>query len=69
MLQWVLSSRFASALSAMMPMFMSLAWVFSVSMVVRNVVYEKEERLKEVLVSCIPASCFVDYAFVLIDCR
>ncbi|XP_062517639.1 phospholipid-transporting ATPase ABCA1-like, partial [Corticium candelabrum] len=41
--------KFASALSAMMPMFMSLAWVFSVSMVVRNVVYEKEERLKEMM--------------------
>ena len=30
-------------------MFMVLAWIYSVSMNVKNIVYEKETRLKEVM--------------------
>ena len=32
-----------------MPMFMTLAWIYTVSMVVKGIVYEKEQRLKEVM--------------------
>lgn len=32
-----------------MPLFMTLAWIFSVAMIIRGVVYEKELRLKEVM--------------------
>ena len=32
-----------------MPLFMTLAWIFSVAMIIRGVVYEKERRLKEVM--------------------
>ena len=32
-----------------MPMFMVLAWIYSVSMMVKSIVYEKEKRLKEVM--------------------
>ncbi len=31
-----------------MPLFMTLAWIYTVSMVVKGIVYEKEQRLKEV---------------------
>ena len=32
-----------------MPLFMTLAWIFSVAMIIKSVVYEKERRLKEVM--------------------
>ena len=32
-----------------MPLFMTLAWIYTVSMVVKGIVYEKEQRLKEVM--------------------
>lgn len=32
-----------------MPLFMTLAWIFSVAMIIRGVVHEKERRLKEVM--------------------
>lgn len=32
-----------------MPLFMTLAWIFSVAMIIKGVVYEKERRLKEVM--------------------
>ena len=32
-----------------MPLFMTLAWIFSVAMIIKGVVYEKEQRLKEVM--------------------
>jgi hypothetical protein len=32
-----------------MPMFMTLAWIFSAAMIVKGIVYEKERRLKEVM--------------------
>ena len=41
--------RFTLAISRSMPMFMVLAWIYTVSMVVKGIVYEKELRLKEVM--------------------
>ena len=41
--------RFTMAISRSMPMFMVLAWIYSVSMIVKGIVYEKEKRLKEVM--------------------
>ena len=32
-----------------MPLFMVLAWIYTVAMVVKGIVYEKEQRLKEVM--------------------
>lgn len=32
-----------------MPLVMTLAWIFSVAMIIKGVVYEKERRLKEVM--------------------
>jgi len=32
-----------------MPLFMTLAWVYTISMIVKSIVYEKEMRLKEVM--------------------
>jgi len=42
-------SRFTMAISRSMPMFMTLAWIFSAAMIVKGIVYEKERRLKEVM--------------------
>ena len=32
-----------------MPLVKTLAWIFTVAMIVKSVVYEKERRLKEVM--------------------
>jgi len=31
------------------PLFMTIAWIFTASMIVKGIVYEKEQRLKEVM--------------------
>ena len=41
--------RFVRYIGGTMPLFMTLAWIFSVAMIIRGVVYEKERRLKEVM--------------------
>ncbi|CAD5112216.1 DgyrCDS1449 [Dimorphilus gyrociliatus] len=41
--------QFVRALTGMMPLFMTVAWILSVAMIVRSIVYEKEKRLKEVM--------------------
>ena len=41
--------RFLEYLSSMMSLLMTLAWIYSVCIIIKNIVYEKEERLKEVL--------------------
>ncbi|XP_014662041.1 PREDICTED: LOW QUALITY PROTEIN: ATP-binding cassette sub-family A member 1-like [Priapulus caudatus] len=41
--------KFMYAISGSLPMFMTLAWIYSVAMIVKNIVYEKEKRLKEVM--------------------
>ena len=43
------SCRFVRAISRTMPMFMTLSWIYSVAMIVKGIVYEKERRLKEVM--------------------
>lgn len=40
------SDKFVSAISKSMPLFMVLAWIYTVSMMVKDIVYEKERRLK-----------------------
>ena len=41
--------EFLYAISGTIPLFMTLAWLFSVGMIVKGIVYEKETRLKEVM--------------------
>eukprot|EP00118_Oscarella_pearsei_P002785 m.11554 g.11554 ORF g.11554 m.11554 type:complete len:2446 (+) comp23502_c1_seq1:90-7427(+) len=41
--------NFVRSISGSLPLFMALAWVFSVSMIIRSVVHEKEARLKEIM--------------------
>ena len=41
--------RFAQAMIVMLPISMTLAWLFSVAMTVRAIVLEKELRLREVM--------------------
>lgn len=43
------SSSFMITLNRCFPMFMVLAWIYSVSMTVKSIVLEKELRLKETL--------------------
>ncbi len=38
---------FTRSISHSLPLFMVLAWIFTVSMIVKDIVYEKEKRLKE----------------------
>ena len=44
-----IDDRFTLAISRSLPLFMTLAWIFSVAMIVKGIVYEKEQRLKEVM--------------------
>lgn len=39
--------RFQWGISQSMPLFMVLAWIYTVSIIVKSIVYEKEHRLKE----------------------
>ena len=39
--------KFVAAISRTLPLFMVLAWIYTVSMMVKDIVYEKEKRLKE----------------------
>ncbi|GFT33344.1 phospholipid-transporting ATPase ABCA1 [Nephila pilipes] len=41
--------QFIMALSRTFPLFMVLSWVYSSSMIIKSIVYEKEHRLKEVM--------------------
>lgn len=43
------SSRFLRNLARSLPLFLTLAWIYSVAMIVKGVVAEKEARLKETL--------------------
>lgn len=36
-------------MSRSMPLFMTLAWMYSVAIIIKGVVYEKEARLKETM--------------------
>jgi len=39
--------RFVNAIARSLPLFMVLAWIYTVSMMTKDIVYEKEKRLKE----------------------
>ncbi|XP_071811381.1 phospholipid-transporting ATPase ABCA1-like isoform X2 [Apostichopus japonicus] len=41
--------NFLLILDGMLPLMMTLAWVFSVAMIIKSIVFEKERRLKEVM--------------------
>lgn len=41
------NDKFMIAISRLLPGFMVLSWVYTVSMIVKDIVYEKEKRLKE----------------------
>nr|QNH67855.1 ATP-binding cassette transporter subfamily A member 1-like protein X1 [Brachionus rotundiformis] len=42
-----INDKFLNAISRTLPLFMVLAWIYTVSMLVKDIVYEKEKRLKE----------------------
>ena len=42
-----INDKFVNAISTSLPLFMVLAWIYTVSMMVKDIVYEKEKRLKE----------------------
>lgn len=42
-----INDKFVNAITRTLPLFMVLAWIFTVSMMVKDIVYEKEKRLKE----------------------
>ena len=41
--------RFVFAISRSLPLFMVISWIYSVAMIIKGIVYEKEMRLKEVM--------------------
>nr|XP_026691296.1 ATP-binding cassette sub-family A member 1-like [Ciona intestinalis] len=41
--------RFLEYLSGLLSLLMTLAWIYSVCIIIKNIVYEKEQRLKEVM--------------------
>lgn len=43
------SPRFLRVLNRSLPLFMTLAWIYSVAMIIKGVVHEKEARLKETM--------------------
>lgn len=45
----VFSGSFLRVMSRSMPLFMTLAWMYSVAIILKSVVYEKEARLKETM--------------------
>jgi len=44
-----IEDRFIIAIARTFPLFMTLAWVYSASMIIKSIVYEKEKRLKETM--------------------
>ncbi|CAM4887474.1 unnamed protein product [Rotaria socialis] len=45
---WI-NDKFVNSIRQMLPLFMVLSWIFTVSMNVKDIVYEKERRLKEIM--------------------
>lgn len=44
-----LCCSFLRVLNRSLPLFMTLSWIYSVAMIIKGVVYEKEARLKETM--------------------
>ncbi|KAM4750130.1 phospholipid-transporting ATPase ABCA1-like [Anableps anableps] len=47
--QGIVDDIFLRVMSRSMPLFMTLAWMYSVAIIIKGVVYEKEARLKETM--------------------
>ncbi|CAF3347478.1 unnamed protein product [Rotaria sp. Silwood1] len=45
---WI-NDKFVNSISRMLPLLMVLSWIFTVSMNVKDIVHEKEKRLKEIM--------------------
>ncbi|XP_055884282.1 phospholipid-transporting ATPase ABCA1-like isoform X3 [Biomphalaria glabrata] len=41
--------KFVFAISRSLPLFMVISWIYTVAMIIKGIVYEKEQRLKEVM--------------------
>ena len=50
--------RFLFIIEHVMPLCLTFSWVYTVAMLVRNIVYEKEQRLKEVCIWCLLGCLF-----------
>ena len=48
MLQYC-SDRFIRSIAGSFPMFMTMSWIFGSAILVKSIVYEKEQRLKETM--------------------
>ena len=49
---WMLkcfSDRFIRSIAGSFPMFMTMSWIFGSAILVKSIVYEKEQRLKETM--------------------
>ena len=42
-----INDKFLTAIANLLPLFMVLAWIYTVAMMTKDIVYEKEKRLKE----------------------
>lgn len=42
-----INDKFLTAIASLLPLFMVLAWIYTVAMMTKDIVYEKEKRLKE----------------------
>lgn len=63
---FVLICRFLFMIEHVMPLCLAISWVYSVAMLVQNIVYEKEQRLKEVFI-LFSYSCFM-YKKLIVYC-
>jgi len=45
---WSVVCRFLFMIEHVMPLCLTISWVYTVAMLVQSIVYEKEQRLKEV---------------------
>ena len=43
------SDRFIRSIAGSFPMFMTMSWIFGSAILVKSIVYEKEQRLKETM--------------------
>ena len=43
---WV-QDKFLTAISNLLPLFLVISWLYTVAMITKDIVYEKEKRLKE----------------------
>ena len=51
-----------------MPLFMTLAWIYSVGMIIKTIVHEKETRLKEVMKVSMLTDCKTNHFYTSLLC-